>query len=482
MSAALKPYPVMKDSGVPWLGDVPEHWGVRRLKYLLRERDQRSIDGSEQLLRVSQYTGVTERSDLGDSNIPESRAESLVGYKLVRRNDIVVNIMLAWNGSMGVSPFAGITSPAYCIYRFSASAHPWYFHHLLRSPLYKARIKAVSTGVVESRLRLYSDDLFRLETFVPPLAEQAAIVRFLDYADRRIRRYICAKQQLIKLLEEQRQAIIDRAITCGINANVGHKPSGVEWLGGVPKHRQVVRLGRFVELVTGFAFKSDGFTQDAEDVKLLRGVNVSPGRIRWVDVVRWPKVERNAYKAFELRTGDIVLGMDRPIIQGGTRVATVSESDVPALLVQRVARIRPADKISSEFLALLLTSKLFADYLAPIFTGVSVPHLSPEQIKGFRFALPSDNEQREILQWVAQKTGETSGAVVSAKREIEFLQEYRTRLIADVVTGKLDVREAAAQLPDEAEESELLEEVDAERDAEEVEITDPDAVPEEAEA
>src|SRR5437762_9534550 len=111
----------MKDSGVAWLGKVPELWGVRRLKYLLRERDQRSADGSEQLLRVSQYTGVTERRSLDGGDTQDSRAESLIGYKLVNPNDLVVNIMLAWNGSMGVSPFGGIASPAYCVYRFGTA-------------------------------------------------------------------------------------------------------------------------------------------------------------------------------------------------------------------------------------------------------------------------------------------------------------------------------------------------------------------------
>src|SRR5207253_9031755 len=130
----LKPYPAMKDSGVPWLGEVPAHWDLRRLKYLLRERDVRSADGKEQLLRVSQYTGITRRKHDDSADGPDTRAESLVGYRCVEPNELVVNIMLAWNGSMGVSRFAGIASPAYCVYRFGAGGQPWYFHHLLRSP------------------------------------------------------------------------------------------------------------------------------------------------------------------------------------------------------------------------------------------------------------------------------------------------------------------------------------------------------------
>ena len=251
MIADLKPYPVMRDPGVSWLGEVPEHWDIRRAKYLLEECDTCSVDGSEKLLRVSQYTGVTLRSPTGDGDEPDTRAASLVDYKCVEPDDLVVNIMLAWNGSMGVSQFRGITSPAYCVYRFRANSDPWYFHHLFRSPIYKARIKSVSTGVVESRLRLYTDDLYRLEALVPPLPEQDAIVRFLDHADRRIRRYIRAKQKLITLLEEQKQAIIHQAVTGQIDVRTclpypAYKPSGVEWLGEVPKHWKILPLKRWV--------------------------------------------------------------------------------------------------------------------------------------------------------------------------------------------------------------------------------------------
>ena len=189
------------------------------------------------------------RSPTNNGNDPDTRAASLVGYKRVEPNDLVVNIMLAWNGSLGVSQFRGIASPAYCVYRFSANSHPWYFHHLLRSPTYKARIKSNSTGVVESRLRLYTDDLYRLEALVPPVTEQIAIVRFLDHAVRRIQRYIRAKQKLIALLEEQKQAIIHQAVTGQIDVRTGrrypaYKHSGVDWLGEVPKHWQMVRNGR----------------------------------------------------------------------------------------------------------------------------------------------------------------------------------------------------------------------------------------------
>ena len=230
---ALHPYPTYHPSGVEWLGDVPTNWEMRRFKYLLQERDDRSADGSEQLLRVSQFSGVTERKRVDGGEGPDTRAASLVGYKCVRRHDLVVNIMLAWNGSLGISQFHGIASPAYCVYQFLVDAYPWFFHYLLRSQVYRSYIKTASTGVVDSRLRLYTDDLYQLYAPLPPLPEQAAIVRYLDHADRRIRRYVGAKQKLIALLEEEKQAVINQAVTRGLDPNVPLKPSGVDWLGDV---------------------------------------------------------------------------------------------------------------------------------------------------------------------------------------------------------------------------------------------------------
>jgi len=475
----LKPYPAMKDSGVSWLGEVPEHWRIlpnRAVFTEVKDRDHPEAD----MLSVTITRGVIrqqalleDRAKKDSSNLDKS------AYKLVRRGDIAYNKMRAWQGAVGVSEYEGIVSPAYVVQRPRESTAPRYLHYLLRTPAFAKEAERWSYGITSDMWSLRPEHFKMIYSCLPPVPEQSAIVRFLDHADRRIRRYIRAKQKLSKLLEEQKQAIIHRAVTRGLDPNVRLKPSGVEWLGDVPEHWEVARLGRLIELVTGFPFKSDGFTQDAEDMRLLRGVNISPGKIRWADVVRWPLSERNKYSAFELLVGDIVLGMDRPLIQSGTRVAIVAEPDVPALLLQRVARIRPRDDLQSEFLTLLLGGKAFADYLTPIFTGISVPHLSPEQIQSFCFALPTDNEQREIVRGTAEKTRKTDVTISNADREIQLLREYRTRLIADVVTGKLDVREAAARLPDEGDEPDLLDVAEAESDTDET-ADDLDAAAEEA--
>ena len=234
----------------------------------------------------------------------------------------------------------------------------------------------------------------------------------------------------------------------------------MEWLGKVPVHWGVMRLGRLITLTTGFPFKSEGFTQSEEDFRLLRGVNIAPGRLRWEEVVRWPVADAENFTEYQLELGDIVLGMDRPIIQDGIRVAEVGQSDLPSLLLQRVARIRPSEELDGDFALLLLNDKNFYNYLAPIFTGISVPHLSPEQIRAFRFTLPPIFEQTAIVRFLDHAATKIATAITRARREIDLLHEYRTRLIADVVTGKLDVRKAVARLPDETETSQAMDRPD----------------------
>ncbi|MDD9996086.1 MAG: restriction endonuclease subunit S, partial [Dehalococcoidia bacterium] len=243
--------------------------------------------------------------------------------------------------------------------------------------------------------------------------------------------------------------------THGLDPNVRLKHSGVEWLGDVPEHWKVLPLGRTISLATGFPFQSNGFSAALEDVRLLRGVNVSPGRLRWDDVARWPRAYHDAFRDYSMEVGDIVLGMDRPIVGDGIRVASVSEVDVPSLLLQRVARIRPREGLRPAFAMFLLSGRSFANYIEPIFTGISVPHLSPEQIKSYRIALPSLQEQDEISDHVSLASRSIQLKMDLARRQIELIQEYRTRLVEDVVTGKLDVREAAVQLPDEADDQDL---------------------------
>ena len=444
MIEGLKPYGEYKDSGQKWLGLIPAHWDVRRTKLILREVDSRSTTGKEQLLRVSQYTGVTQRKPTDGSESPDTRAASLVGYKRVAVNDLVINIMLAWNGSMGVSRYDGIASPAYCVYRLNKGAHPWYFHELFRLPLYMGRIKAVSTGVIESRLRLYSDDLGRIEAILPPPDDQAAIVRFLDHANRKNDGFIRAKRKLIGLLNEQKQAIIHRAVTRGLDPDVPLKPSGIPWLGDIPQHWEVRRAKQLCSRIIDCKNR----TPDAVPISeftVVRTTNIRHGRF---SIVGSYHTDRRSFEIWTERgaprIGDVFF----------TREAPVGEAClVPEIknlcMGQRMMYFRPDPAVlDSEFLLHSIYGPVVRTYIEHVVNGSTVGHLRLGQVSALPLLWCPLEEQQAIVRHIAKESEPLTAAIARTEREIALMQEYRTRLTADIVTGKLDVREAAAKLPD----------------------------------
>ena len=170
-----------------WLGEKPNKWTLKKIKHILFEVNEKSEDGAEDLLSLSQYTGIElKRDKLKEKDDNLTNAKSLIGYKLVSENQLVSNIMLAWNGSVGISEYDGIISPAYCVYQFREGMNPKYFEHLFKTELYKAEFKRKSTGIIESRLRLYSDKFYNIPCFVPALEEQDKIVDYIEFKKKQI--------------------------------------------------------------------------------------------------------------------------------------------------------------------------------------------------------------------------------------------------------------------------------------------------------
>ena len=210
VTRGLDPHAPMRDSGVPWLGQIPAHWKVERARWLFRERDQRSEDGSEELLTVSHLTGVTPRSEK-DVNMFE--AETLEGYKICKIGDLVINTLWAWMGAMGTSFTNGVVSPAYNVYEPTERIYPAYVDALSRLPVFAQEVTRHSKGVWSSRLRLYPDGFFEILLPVPPLSEQQQIAAALAARCRKLTDLQEATTRTIVLLKERRAALIAAAVT-----------------------------------------------------------------------------------------------------------------------------------------------------------------------------------------------------------------------------------------------------------------------------
>lgn len=354
ITAHLAPYPDYRDSGLPWLGATPAHWDEKRAKHLFREIDERSATGEEELLSVSHVTGVTPRSE---KTITMFKAESYQGHKLCRPGDLVVNTMWAWMAALGVSQHVGIVSPSYAVYRpiGTDGLVPEYADMLLRTWAYKAEYHARSTGIRSSRLRLYPERFLDIPILRPPLDEQHAIVRFLNAKDAEFGRLIRAKRRLIELLNEEKQAIVQRAVTRGLDPEVRLKPSGVAWLGEVPEHWAMPALRLRYQVDLGKMLDAKRITGN-HLIPYLRNVDVQWDRVNVEDLPHMD-IQQHEYARYTLQPGDML------VCEGGDVGRTAFwRGDLPVCGFQKALhRLRPIDRSRDNprflYYVMLMTAK-----------------------------------------------------------------------------------------------------------------------------
>lgn len=468
----LKPYPEYKDSAVPWLREVPEHWDVLPNRALFAEVKEREHP-EEQMLSVTITKGVIrQQALLADSSKKDSSNQDKSAYKLVRPGDIAYNKMRAWQGAIGVSDYCGIVSPAYVVQRPREGADARYFHYLLRTPAFAKEAERWSYGITSDMWSLRPEHFKMIYGCLPPLAEQTGIVRFLDHADRRIRRYIRAKRRLIELLNEQKQAIIHRAVTRGLDPSVRLKPSGVAWLGEVPEHWGVVPLRRVTiarcDEPFGAGLKSQHYTDTG--IRVIRLQNIGHGEFKDKDAAFIAPRHYATLGDHSVLEGDLVLaglGDDR---HPAGRACVAPAELGPAMVKADCFRFRvDRNRLHPRFGALQLTatSSTVSSILS---TGATRQRINLQTMSTRAVVLPSLDEQSAIVAFLDAQTDKIDAAVAADRRALDLLKEFRTRLIADIVPGKLDVREAAVKLPDEREEAQAFE--DAETVAESDEATE----------
>lgn len=438
LAAKLPKYKTYKDSGVAWLGDIPDSWKTEKAKWLFNKVDRpvRKIDEIVTCFRDGEVTLRSNRRTDGFTNALKEH-----GYQGIRKGDLVIHAMDAFAGSIGVSDSDGKSTPVYsaCVPRIRNTVNPYFYAYYMRDLALSGYIVSLAKGIRERSTDFRFNDFSELLLPFPSLEEQTAIANFLDKKTTQIDEAIAIKQQQIELLRERKQIIIQQAVTRGLDPDVPMKDSDVEWIGEIPVHWECRKIKHHIDILSGYAFKSGEYTQSDNDIKLLRGVNVNPDSINWTDVVTWSRDKVNHYEKYKLENGDLVIGMDRPWVSSGVRVAQISKQDLPALLLQRVARIRGKNEMTTSYVKRLLSTPWFLYYFEPMLTGISVPHISTDQIEGFECPIPPLTEQIQILHYLKMESEKIDGIIATQQDQIERLQEYKTTLINSAVTGKIKV-------------------------------------------
>lgn len=443
MIADLKPYPEVRESGADWLGSVPRHWEILPNRAIFKEVSERDHPEADMLSVTIAKGVIRQKSLLEDSSKKDSSKVDKSAYKLVRIGDIAYNKMRAWQGAIGVSELKGIVSPAYVVQRPGQKAVPRYLHYLLRTPAFAKEAERWSYGITSDMWSLRPEHFRLIYSCMPPKEEQVAIVLFLDHADRRTRRAIAAKQKLIRLLEEQKRAIIHRAVVRGIDPDVRLMPSGIEWIGDVPQHWTIYRIKQVSQILRGkFTHRprNDPSLYDGPYPFIQTGEVARSGKI--ITTYRQTLNERGLSVSKMFPKGTLVMTI-------AANIGEVAILDFEACFPDSVVGFVPRDHADRDYLYYVFTAmkpELLRE--APVNTQ---GNLNIERIGCRGVALPPLDEQKRIVVSIEKRTMDIDAAIDRSVREISLLREFRSRLAADVVTGKLDVRAAAAQLPESTE-------------------------------
>ena len=423
------PYPAYKPSGVPWLGNVPEHWHVQQLGRIGRfskgtggTKEDEVPEGIPCIRYGDLYTSHefhirTTRSFVDEANVTK--------YTPLRYGDILFAGSGETIDEIGKSAVNLIESRVCCggdviIFRPDIEIDATFSGYAIDCP--QSQIQKSEMGKGITVMHIYGNQLKYLQIPLPSLPEQRAIVRYLDHVDRRIRWYVVAKKKLVVLLEEEKQAVVNRAVTRGLDSNVPLKPSDVDWLGDVPEHWEVRRLKTVCRMKSG-----EGITAESIEPKGEYAVYGGNGL--------------RGYTSSYTHDGDFALIGRQGALCGNVHIARGRFWASEHAVVATLAETHDIDWFASILKAMNLNQYSIA---------AAQPGLAVDRIMNLHLPVPSHQEQEQIATHIVNTTANINAAITRARRQIELLQEYRTCLIADVVTGKLDVRQAAAQLPDES--------------------------------
>lgn len=407
----------MKDSGIEWIGEIPEGWKISRIKQLFSEVIDRCENGENYtLLSVSEYYGVAPKSERISDDDMLTHAETLDGYKICKENDLVMNIMLAWKRALGVSEYTGIVSPAYCVYRGKQNMCAKYFHYLFRTDMYANLFKQYSTGIIDSRLRLYPDKFLALKCQVPPIDMQHRIADYLDRKCSQIDSIIARQQEVIEKLKAYKLSVITEAVTstdsqmcrfrnCITTIEQGWSPAPAEIVG---------EDGWFVLSLS--AVKNGKFNK----------LSKKP-----IDA------NENIPTQLSIKVGDLL--MTRSNTRELVGDVCLVDSDCPkTIFSDLIYRISLNDTLLPCYAIFLLQSAFIRQQIQESARGSSgtMPKISHKSIKNLNIYLPSIPEQREISVFLREKCNYIDTCIQKKERLIKKLTAYKKSIIYEVVTGK----------------------------------------------
>lgn len=432
----FKPYEEYKKVDLPWIEEIPSHWEIISNRYLWVERNEKGFINKD-LISVTIKNGVLPQSELlknsskkDNSNLDKSK------YKLVMRNDIVYNTMRMWQGAVGISNYEGIVSPAYIVLEPIKNCNYKYYSFLFRTDEYNNESYRNSYGICDDQLKLRYDEFKVMNNILPPKEEQDKIIEFLDYNLEKIDKFVELTERQIALLKEQKEVIINDAVTKGIDKNVEYKDSGIDWIGEIPAHWEVTRVKYLTNSSFLYGANESGIQYNEELPRYIRITDIDKNGT--LKDTRKRSLSNEKSKGFLLKNGDVLFARSGATV--GKTFLYEYEND-KACFAGYLIRFRPDFKeIVPRYLYLYTKSGLYKLWVQSIFIQSTIQNISAERYKNLVITLPPKKQQKEIVAYIEKETSKIDRTIELYKSQIELIKEYRTSLIASAVTGKIDVR------------------------------------------
>ena len=426
----------MKQSGIDWIGEIPDDWKTRQIRYLFSLRDERNYKPLSEVNLISVYTdkGVLQHNDIEQTT--GNKAQNADGYKHVYKNDLVVNIILCWMGALGISDFDGVTSPAYDVYapKDLTTILPKYYHYLFRTPQFNGKCYTEGRGIMQMRWRTYSSEFKSIKVPLPPKVTQKRIVEYLDKKVSEIETIIEESKKSIEEYKAWKQSVIFEAVT-GKNLNCKKKDSGIEWIGEIPEGWEVLKIKHIANLAGRIGWQ--GLTSQEysdEGAFLITGINFKNGRIDWNSCVHVPYSRWEEATQIQIKNGDLLITKDGTV----GKIAIVDGLHDKTTLNSGVMVIRQdSEKCQTSFLSYMLQSEVFWKWFNYINSGNStIIHLYQYDFLNFSFPVPTLKEQESIAKILDSKCAQIDSLITEKESLIADLTEYKKSLIFEVVTGK----------------------------------------------
>jgi len=427
----MKKYPSYKDSGVDWIGEIPDGWEIIKPKNLFSPTSRKPNDNDE-VITCFRDGVVTLRKNRREDGFTISLKE--IGYQKILVGDLVIHEMDGFEGSIGISDSIGKSTPVYTVIPPSNNYNSRYWMFLLRVMSKTGFIESLSKSIRE-RTTEFRWNMWKTQSFCsPPLSEQTQIVSYLDRKTEGIDKLIQTKVRKIELLKEYRTSLISKVVTKGLNPNVKMKDSGVEWIGEIPEHWGTIKLKFQGEVIIGLSYSPDNVVDERDGTTLvMRSSNVQNGKTSFHDNVF---VNSDIPDKLRTRENDILIcsrNGSRNLIGKNCLIPKENE-DLTWGVFMTVYRSK-----SPKFIYWLLNSPVFESQ-SGLFLTSTINQLTVSNLENMVVPFVSDiNEQNQIVSYLDEQTQLIDKNIQTEERKIEILKEYRQSLISEVVTGKINV-------------------------------------------